>query len=811
PFQNLRENQRYASAWIASRPALDSMLKRHSGYFGGLGITERSTAGELLLRIEGSKQRDERWRGFGLAFGYPDFAVDFFVNAGMHYAETGEFVERDFRHYPTHSRAKGGFVYAVPKLQRESDSEITMLRKVEAILTVYRGLRTKYIHDDDPKRVLELIRDWFDDGSGWCHPDHAMQKALAWETAREWIETKGTPLSTAVPTEPLDDLSALDATLQQPRIIALGESTHGTREFFQLKHRLFRHLVEKHGVRLFGIEASYAACLPINDYVQSGVGDPRAAIKGQGFWTWDTEEVFELVEWMREWNENRKPGDSPIQFYGFDTQDAYTPLRTALGMLEGVMETKPFRERLAIALQKQYGGALDSANKNQLDGLLDAIEQLQRQVDLIDQVSAADRGEIRLLLRQAYAAIRIDRTRMERWSSLGMLKEIELYDRIRIGLPKLSSAISASSGEPSRALQELIREASDLQRCQLRYRDELNDQQRRAWHDAVRRGVTEFETKEVQAVLVDLQKFLEVSDEYLNKPKELTNVRDETMAEFVTSIIDQHGEDARIALWAHDWHVSKFKGMPTEDVPRMGTFLEQAYRDDYLPIGLSFGSGEFQAKYYPQEDEDPARLTLRAFNVEGARNDSFSHLFDFHESPLSAFVFGDDPAEGVPPWFRRPHPNRTIGAVFQPKLEDSDSYYEDVVLSEHFEIVLHIKKTSRARPLSPVPRFRFGAKLVDAAVTDNEASLGSESSTVMVESVSENSLAERCGLKVGDRIVRVEGEVVGDVKDFEKALAKIVQPGSKEVEILRDSTDHDQDAAPRRLLLYLLVPPWITE
>ncbi|MEM6474408.1 MAG: hypothetical protein AAF802_33045, partial [Planctomycetota bacterium] len=107
PFQNLRENQRYASAWIASRPALDSMLKRHSGYFGGLGITERSTAGELLLRIEGSKQRDERWRGFGLAFGYPDFAIDFFVNAGMHYAETGEFVERDFRHYPTHSRAKG--------------------------------------------------------------------------------------------------------------------------------------------------------------------------------------------------------------------------------------------------------------------------------------------------------------------------------------------------------------------------------------------------------------------------------------------------------------------------------------------------------------------------------------------------------------------------------------------------------------------------------------------------------------------------------------------------------------------------------
>ncbi|MFC7057067.1 hypothetical protein [Halovenus salina] len=37
----------------------------------------------------------------------------------------------------------------------------------------------------------------------------------------------------------------MPASLIDGRIIALGEATHGTREFFQLKHRFLRYLVER--------------------------------------------------------------------------------------------------------------------------------------------------------------------------------------------------------------------------------------------------------------------------------------------------------------------------------------------------------------------------------------------------------------------------------------------------------------------------------------------------------------------------------------------------------------------------------------
>lgn len=142
-----------------------------------MGLTENTSALAALLAIERSSKREDRWRGFGLLFGYPKDAIDFFVLAGTHQATTGEFVERDFRNFPTHDRKTGGFVYAVPKLSPESESELAVRKRVESILAEYRAHRNLKIVKDDPEQVVELIRDWFDDGTGWCHPSHAMQKA----------------------------------------------------------------------------------------------------------------------------------------------------------------------------------------------------------------------------------------------------------------------------------------------------------------------------------------------------------------------------------------------------------------------------------------------------------------------------------------------------------------------------------------------------------------------------------------------------------------------------------------------------------
>jgi hypothetical protein len=102
------------------------------------------------------------------------------------------------------------------------------------------------------------------------------------------------------------------------RIVELGEATHGTREFFQLKHRMLEFLATEMGFTIFSIEANMREAYKLNDYIVRGVGDPTKLLKGMYFWTWDTEEVLDMIRWMREFNQS---GKGHVEFTGFDMQN----------------------------------------------------------------------------------------------------------------------------------------------------------------------------------------------------------------------------------------------------------------------------------------------------------------------------------------------------------------------------------------------------------------------------------------------------------------------------------------------------------
>ncbi|WP_411075310.1 erythromycin esterase family protein [Streptomyces sp. cmx-4-7] len=117
----------------------------------------------------------------------------------------------------------------------------------------------------------------------------------------------------------MDGLEEFGAALEGVRVVGLGESTHGTAEFFRLKHRLFAHLVTEHGFRTLAMEASASAGLAVDAYVRDGAGDAATALTGLGFWTWRTREVLDLLEWMRSYNRGRPRADR-IGFTGIDPQ-----------------------------------------------------------------------------------------------------------------------------------------------------------------------------------------------------------------------------------------------------------------------------------------------------------------------------------------------------------------------------------------------------------------------------------------------------------------------------------------------------------
>lgn len=138
-------------------------------------------------------------------------------------------------------------------------------------------------------------------------------------TAIEWLQAKSYPIHTTDARSGLVDLHPLRHIVGDARMVSLGEATHGTSEFFTMKHRILEYLVEEMGFTVFAIEANLPEADAVDEYVLHGTGNARDALSGMYFWTWDTAEVLDMIEWMREYN-LRRGERPPVRFRGFDAQ-----------------------------------------------------------------------------------------------------------------------------------------------------------------------------------------------------------------------------------------------------------------------------------------------------------------------------------------------------------------------------------------------------------------------------------------------------------------------------------------------------------
>lgn len=136
-----------------------------------------------------------------------------------------------------------------------------------------------------------------------------------------WIGKNAVSLTTTEPTAALTDLAPFGTMVgAAAHVVALGEGTHGTREFQTQKHRLIRYLVESKGFTQFAIEGSAQDAERINQYVLTGNGDPAKLLSGLRFWTWNTQEMLDMIKWMRQWN-TTVSASQRVQFHGFDFQE----------------------------------------------------------------------------------------------------------------------------------------------------------------------------------------------------------------------------------------------------------------------------------------------------------------------------------------------------------------------------------------------------------------------------------------------------------------------------------------------------------
>ncbi len=124
-----------------------------------------------------------------------------------------------------------------------------------------------------------------------------------------WISNNAIPLQISKPNILFQNFNIINSLFENKKIIALGDGTHGTKEFFQIKHQLIHYLVENSNCTAIAMEMPIDVGLHINNFVKTGVGNIDDLLRNAWWWH-QTEEIKDFIVWLKDYNleqpENKK-------------------------------------------------------------------------------------------------------------------------------------------------------------------------------------------------------------------------------------------------------------------------------------------------------------------------------------------------------------------------------------------------------------------------------------------------------------------------------------------------------------------------
>jgi erythromycin esterase-like protein len=150
------------------------------------------------------------------------------------------------------------------------------------------------------------------------------------------------------------DLDPLLERIGDARIVAIGEASHGTSEYYAWRAAITRRLIGERGFRFVAVEGDWPDCYRVNRSVRLRPGadeDPRTALDAFArwpTWMWANDDVVEFCRWLRAFNATR-PEDRRAGFYGIDVYSLWDSMH---GLVEWLREHEPQHVETAVqALQ----------------------------------------------------------------------------------------------------------------------------------------------------------------------------------------------------------------------------------------------------------------------------------------------------------------------------------------------------------------------------------------------------------------------------------------------------------------------------
>lgn len=561
--------------------------------------------------------------------------------------------------------------------------------------------------------------------------------------AKAWIDRHAIPLTSVEAENGFDDLRALTTAIGEARIVALGEPTHGTREAFQLKHRLVEFLASEMGFTHFSIEASSPESFAIDPYVQNdpaATKTPEELIGGMYFWTWNTEEVRDMVTWMRRFNAGNVERKDPrrVHFTGFDMQTPNVAATIVRSYLEAhdtaLLERSEKALEDAVALrftgsQSGFGVATgsfpcDAARGKKIvfrgwirtqeltggraglwwradgpDGATLAFDNMQDRgptgtsewkeyslaLDVPSEVVNINFGALMVGDGEAWfddLAVELDGVAFEDPSSFDFSFEAPSVRGLHCPqLANYRAGLSTKQPHDGKQCLEIARTmptADENMPSASGVRADLD-----ALHAAMLAKRDAYAVaagaRESEWAIHSARILVQYAEMMASRENPSTeNIRDRSMAENVAWLLEQN-PNAKVVLWAHNGHVGRTR-------EAMGEYLEKRFPGEMVVIGFATSSGDYTAVgdkgLTSHELQAPPPRSIESYLASAGKP---VFLLDVRTAKK------DDAASA---WLTEAMPMRSIGA------RAMDQQFFPTVVRESYDVLAYIRDTSAARQLA---------------------------------------------------------------------------------------------------------------
>lgn len=135
------------------------------------------------------------------------------------------------------------------------------------------------------------------------------------------------------------DFDSLLHKADKTQYVLLGESSHGTSEFYKIRAELSKRLIVEKGFTFLAVEGDWPACQEVNRYIKgydqkyAHARDVLQSFKRWPTWMWANVELIDFIEWLKDYNK-KQPKERQVGFYGIDVYSLWESMDEIIHYLE---------------------------------------------------------------------------------------------------------------------------------------------------------------------------------------------------------------------------------------------------------------------------------------------------------------------------------------------------------------------------------------------------------------------------------------------------------------------------------------------